>query len=130
MPATVVWLSDIHLDFVDAAAARILAASVADQEPGAVVLTGDIAHSIDLVPSLELLPATIPCPIYFVLGDHDFYHGFIRTTRSRLVRSLRARDLTYLTDRGRPRQRTCRRTVPVCGPTSHSVHESLQPVAR
>jgi predicted MPP superfamily phosphohydrolase len=69
------WLTDIHLNFVSAARAAQMCDEVLAAEPDAVLLGGDIGEATDLVRWLDFLDARLPVPIYFVLGNHDFYHG-------------------------------------------------------
>ena len=51
-----------------------------------MVITGDIAESDSLGTSLMVMDALVGRPIYFVLGNHDFYHGSVAATRSAVAR--------------------------------------------
>jgi Icc protein len=86
--ATLAWATDVHLDFVAPRAVAALAAELAASAPDAVVLAGDIATARDLHEYLAELETYLERPIYFVLGNHDFYHGHIEPMR------VRARNLT------------------------------------
>jgi Icc protein len=68
------WLSDIHLEFPTDKVVRTFIASVAKERPDAVLITGDISNALRIEYTLGLL-ATLPCPVYFILGNHDFYEG-------------------------------------------------------
>lgn len=75
------WATDVHLNFLSsselAAFFRVLAATDAD----AILLTGDIAEAPSLERLLGALAEALARPVYFVLGNHDFYHGSITETR-------------------------------------------------
>src|SRR5262245_54018805 len=77
------WATDVHLNFLSshelADFARALDASSAD----AILLTGDIAEAPSLERLLVALGRALKRPIYFVLGNHDFYHGSIAEVRSK-----------------------------------------------
>ena len=91
------WLTDIHLNFVDAARVDDLFASVRDRAD-AVAISGDIAESRDVCHYLRSIEEIVEKPIYFVLGNHDFYRGSIPQVR-RIVTGLasESRHLKYLT---------------------------------
>src|SRR5688572_22159487 len=67
------WLTDIHLNFLEDDARRDFAAAVAATGADGVVVTGDIAEAESLVPMLEELAEVVARPVWFVLGNHDFY---------------------------------------------------------
>ncbi len=91
------WLTDIHLNFVDAIRLDDLFASVRDRAD-AVAITGDIAESLDVCHYLRTIEEIVQKPIYFVLGNHDFYRGSIPQVR-RMVAGLASESeyLKYLT---------------------------------
>lgn len=62
------------------------------------LLTGDISEADDVAWQLKQLSFELACPLYFVLGNHDFYHGRIERVREQ-VRGICAHDsrLHYLT---------------------------------
>jgi hypothetical protein len=51
------------------------------EEPDAVLITGDIAEGPTVEPLLSIVAVELKKPIYFVLGNHDFYRGSIRQVR-------------------------------------------------
>src|SRR6266540_239904 len=83
------WLTDIHLDFLDPAAREALAASVAAEKPDGVVLTGDIAIAPTVLDRVGEMERAIGAPVWFVLGNHDYYKGSIAEVRSRAARTPR-----------------------------------------
>ena len=104
------WLTDIHLNFVAPQNVDALCRSVLAQGADAVLLTGDIAEAPDVVGHLEGLDARLRLPLYFVLGNHDFYLGSIAAVRasvadlcersSRLCWLPRARTVALTPDTG------------------------------
>jgi len=68
------WISDPHLEFPTDKVVRTFIAKIAGQKPDAVLITGDISNALRIEYTLGQL-ATLPGPIYFVLGNHDFYEG-------------------------------------------------------
>lgn len=77
------WLTDIHLDFLDPAARAALAASVKEQRPDGVVVTGDIAVAPTVLGQIDRLARGIGAPLWFVLGNHDYYKGSVADVRAR-----------------------------------------------
>jgi len=75
------WATDIHLNFVDDLHRYAFAESVLAHDPDIVILGGDLAEADTVVPYLQELQGWTQKPIYFVLGNHDFYGGSIRSVR-------------------------------------------------
>jgi 3',5'-cyclic-AMP phosphodiesterase len=84
------WATDIHLNFLSAIGLTVFSETLAKQEADAIVITGDIAEAPTLEPMLTAVARAIETPIYFVLGNHDFYRGSIARVRE-LAASLSAR---------------------------------------
>jgi 3',5'-cyclic-AMP phosphodiesterase len=86
---TLSWATDVHLNFVPPAAAAELAAELARLGPDGIVISGDIAEAPDVLEKLEALAAAAERPVYFVLGNHDYYRGSIAGVRARLAEAAR-----------------------------------------
>ena len=95
------WLTDLHLTFVTPRHVERLCRSVIESRADAVLLTGDIGEAHDVEGHLAALDAGLGLPIYFVLGNHDFYGGGIARVRAGIA-ALCARlpRLVYLTQAG------------------------------
>lgn len=78
----VVWLTDIHLNFLEADERDAFCRRVDAQDADAVLLGGDIAEAPSVVPCLRRMAARIRAPIHFVLGNHDYYTGSIAEVRA------------------------------------------------
>ena len=72
------WLTDLHLNFVARRTLKRFIEEVAALKPDAVLLGGDVGEAGTVAGFLETLARAWQVPIYFVLGNHDFYHGSIR----------------------------------------------------
>ncbi len=75
-----VWLTDIHLNFLDECRREQFYQSITSECDG-IVISGDIAEATTVVKILEEMAAHIKKPIYFVLGNHDYYRGQIDVVR-------------------------------------------------
>lgn len=97
----VVWLTDIHLNFCSPFAVRAYLDEVAATAPEAVVISGDIGEATDVAHYLRQLADAVDCPVYFVLGNHDFYFGSIHAVRRQMRDVCReCSTLHYLTESG------------------------------
>jgi predicted phosphohydrolase len=95
------WTTDPHLNFLDAPAVEAFLAAVAARSPDAVAISGDIGESNDVEALLATAAARLPCPIYFVLGNHDYYRGSIAGVRRRIALLVaRTPRLRYLSREG------------------------------
>jgi 3',5'-cyclic AMP phosphodiesterase CpdA len=77
----VVWATDIHLEFCSPARVDAFVAEVSAATPAAVVLAGDTSTAARVATTLRRLEERFPCPVYFVLGNHDCYGGSIGDVR-------------------------------------------------
>ena len=93
----VLWLTDIHLNFADPIRQRVFRQQVSNSSADAILISGDIGEADDVTEYLEQLAAAWQRPIYFVLGNHDFYFGSIAEVRHRVAElCARMPDLHYL----------------------------------
>ncbi len=91
------WLTDIHLEFLDDRGVEDFCQSVVDLSPDAVLIGGDISNASNIERHLDTLEKHTECPIYFVLGNHDFYGGSIEDIRSLVqVQTRGSRRLNWL----------------------------------
>lgn len=75
------WATDVHLNFLSASGLDTFRSTLARQDADAVVITGDIAEAPSLSPLLSILAAELKTPLYFVLGNHDYYRSSIARVR-------------------------------------------------
>jgi hypothetical protein len=91
--------TDIHLNFLTDMARRRFLESVGEQAD-ALVVTGDIAESHSLGVMLQVIDALVQRPIYFVLGNHDFYRGSVAGTQSAVAEVVKGTRMVYLSQAG------------------------------
>ena len=78
---TLSWVTDIHLNFVKGDGVERFCSDIAAQNPDAVLVGGDIGEAPSIEGMLVELEKRLQRPIYFVLGNHDFYKGTIDGVR-------------------------------------------------
>jgi len=96
-----IWITDIHLNFLESKGIENLLCSILNQKPDALLIGGDIGDANTVVSYLTLMESRLSIPIYFVLGNHDYYHGSIEDVQKE-IRSLENKSnlLNWLDDRG------------------------------
>ena len=93
------WLTDLHLNFCPGRVQELLD-RVDATEPDVVLIGGDIGEAPDVIGYFEQF-ATLDRPVYFVLGNHDFYRGSIRQVRAAAEGLCRrVENLNYLPSAG------------------------------
>ena len=78
------WCTDIHLDFVEDKTYQDFISEILNADLDALFITGDIGNAEHVDIYLQQLITEINIPIYFVLGNHDFYNGSIKHTRKKI----------------------------------------------
>src|SRR5258706_14509089 len=81
------WLTDIHLNFLDDEARQKFYQEIVNTKCDGVLISGDIAEAPCLSDILNEMANCINKPIYFVLGNHDYYKGQINEVRD-TIKSL------------------------------------------
>lgn len=86
---SLIWCSDIHLNFLKNREDLREAFYQRLKESGgdAVLITGDIAESENVVEYVTEMKERTSLPVHFVLGNHDFYGSSVAAVR-RSVKSL------------------------------------------
>ncbi len=79
------WITDIHLNFLMLEDRLFFYSSISKESPDAVIISGDIAESPNVEKYLTEMGEALKIPIYFVLGNHDFYRGSVEETRAAMV---------------------------------------------
>ncbi len=93
------WLTDIHLDHVEASQTDAFIRRVAEMGADIVLLSGDLGEAPSVIGYLKKFDEILDIPVCFVLGNHDFYKGSITAVRNSVRRLVWTRPgLTYLTD--------------------------------
>lgn len=94
MPMRLAWITDPHLVFpeiVSEETVNLFWQEIAEADADAFVVTGDLGEANNVVDILNRLQLeATPRPVYFVLGNHDFYGGTIGDVRYRVQGACRA----------------------------------------
>lgn len=76
------WATDVHLDCITSEQGLIaFAESLVVTEPQGLFLTGDISNASQLIYHLSAIERVVQRPVFFVLGNHDYYGSDIDTVR-------------------------------------------------
>lgn len=78
------WATDIHLEFLTPAGLSRFVITLARSKADAFLLGGDINQALGIEKHLRILERALERPIYFVLGNHDYYHGRVADVRERI----------------------------------------------
>ncbi len=76
------WCSDIHLDhlYSDEDVVKF-ATELINQDPTSIFVTGDISAAPRLAYHLSIIERVVQRPVFYVLGNHDYYGGDIDVVR-------------------------------------------------
>lgn len=88
------WLTDPHLNFLSARRLERFVERLRDTEADALLVGGDIGEAPSLVDFLCHL-ARAGKPVYFVLGNHDYYQGSIHQVRAAVQQLCRDEPLLH-----------------------------------
>ena len=78
------WLTDIHLNFLKIYQYDGFFTKIRKQQPDALVITGDSGEGRSIVHFLHMLDKRLQIPIYFVLGNHDYYYSSFSDIAARM----------------------------------------------
>ncbi len=84
----IAWSTDIHLNFLGTQQIEVFLQSVKTQSPDIYIISGDIGEARSIYDYLRRIADTLAIPIYFVLGNHDFYHGGIQHVRMGIIKLI------------------------------------------
>jgi predicted phosphohydrolase len=95
------WFTDLHLDKVLPWTLMQFVIHILKENPKGVFLTGDLSNGLLVHWHLKLLATFIKCPIYFVLGNHDYHFSSIEKVHDKIRKACKARpNLIWMTDAG------------------------------
>src|SRR3989339_1140263 len=80
-----IWLTDIHLNFLKQKQLDAFLKALSGELADCFFISGDIAEADSVVKYLKQMSAALKRPIYFVLGNHDYYGSSIVAVRARLA---------------------------------------------
>lgn len=97
------WVTDIHLNFLDKFERQMFYKELKDSSVDCIFITGDIGEArifkgCPATPKLLIeMSDVVDLPIYFVLGNHDYYFGKIQDVRNEISAECKNEDIFYLT---------------------------------
>lgn len=95
----ILWLTDIHLNFLNPDDRQQYYETLVETKPEAILISGDIAEGDNVVSILQEMYEAINVPIYFVLGNHDYWYSSVDKILDILPHPWRNKELlTYVPD--------------------------------
>ncbi len=91
----VTWLTDIHLNFLDREMRMNFYQKILKSSGDKILITGDIAEAPSVADMLREMASIVNKPIYFVLGNHDYYRGQIDEVRKEITDLTQSKKLLY-----------------------------------
>lgn len=82
--ARLAWATDLHLNFLTRKEVRDFLVRVEAQAFDALLLSGDISDGRQILQHLRMLEDAVSRPVYFVLGNHDYYHSSFEKVHQKL----------------------------------------------
>ncbi len=83
------WFTDTHYDFFGGKRVKRFFEKIEKIKPDGIIHSGDIANGKLVKGVLELYKKTVSSPLYFVLGNHDFYYSSFGKVRKSLKEFLK-----------------------------------------
>ncbi len=92
------WLTDIHLNFLGVSDLQNFMSQVAELDVHGYVISGDIGEADSVAEYLKAFAHIVGRPVYFVLGNHDFYRSGVAQVRQQIMTQISGiPNLHYLT---------------------------------
>jgi predicted phosphohydrolase len=82
--ASITWCTDLHLDHVDDKKLISFAESLNKSKSDFILFTGDISNSTSVTYKLSAIEHIVKRPLYFVLGNHDYYGSSVEVVRKQM----------------------------------------------
>ncbi len=90
------WLTDIHLNFLKSKPLDAFLQGLYREEADCFFISEDIGEADSVVGYLAQMAAVLKRPVYFVLGNHDYYGGSIEEVRGRVADLKKTEHLIWL----------------------------------
>jgi UDP-2,3-diacylglucosamine pyrophosphatase LpxH len=89
------WLTDLHLNFLTKPERLVFYQTLMTSAADAYLISGDTAEASHMREVLLEMAQALDKPIYFVLGNHDFYRGSIQGVRAEVTHLTQTVDDLY-----------------------------------
>ena len=86
------WLTDLHLNFLKHDKVDDFLQILSKESADSFLMSGDIGEADSIINYLKMIESILKRPFYFVLGNHDFYKGSIKTIRSNISDFVKTSD--------------------------------------
>jgi len=91
------WLTDLHIDFKTKDALNDFFKKISLVKSDGICITGDIGEKGKSISFIQKLSKTTKLPVYFVLGNHDFYGFKIEELQAKVHHTfINTSDIFYL----------------------------------
>jgi predicted phosphohydrolase len=80
----ILWLTDIHLDYLFPKERKAFLSSLGRTDPEVVIVGGDISNAGSLEDDLRAIRKATNAPVYFVLGNHDYFGSSFAAVREKI----------------------------------------------
>jgi predicted phosphohydrolase len=80
----IIWVTDPHLNFARHDVWEAWINSIRLVAGDCLLITGDISESDDIAWQLQRIQESISVPLYFVLGNHDYYGSRVEVVRNEM----------------------------------------------
>lgn len=81
-----VWLTDVHLNCINLTGREQFYQDIVKSTCNGVLISGDIAEAPSIVGIMNEMADFIKTPIYFVLGNHDYYYSNVEQVREAVTK--------------------------------------------
>ena len=82
------WLTDIHLNFLTPEEIYSFFKKIDESHPDIILIGGDTGEAYSIIRYLQMFEEHFDIPIYFVLGNHDYYQGSISKVNNKLKKHI------------------------------------------
>lgn len=93
------WATDIHLDHSDPDRTMEFLHAIKASPCDGVLLSGDMSNAVRFEDDLTMIADALDKPVYFVLGNHDYYGGSIAEVR-RIARNITSSRMNWVAGGG------------------------------
>jgi len=93
------WYTDTHLNKANPITKYKFISHIRRENPKGIFITGDISNGIFTPLDLRILATWIKCPIYFILGNHDYHFSSFDNTHQKIRQICKEHsNLVWLTE--------------------------------
>ena len=97
------WATDLHLNFISSDEFMVFIDKFMEKPSDAMIITGDISEGNSFHEYLALMAEAYKKPIYYVLGNHDYYKSSFAEVKEQvklLDLSAKYKNLFYMDNNG------------------------------